>query len=182
MKKARIRTAPLPGAPLTVRTKLAGTLIVLGLLTGIGLAASRPAHTAGGPVPVVVSNVPLSITTVDSPSRQPVQIKEVFDTNGTNHVIYTVPAGKRLVIEAINSFSNVFNDTLSHSITLYSGSGGSNFFEYDLLPTTAPYSAFSQKILIYGEAGENINAFVQTTGNATPAIYVTLTGYLINVP
>jgi len=131
---------------------------------------------------VVISNAPLATTTVDSPSRQPIQIEEFFDTNSTNHVVYTVPVGKRLVIEAINSFSNIPNDTRSHSIALYSGSASSNFFEYNLLPTTAPYSAFSQKILIYGEAGQNVNAFVQTTENATPAIYVTLTGYLVNVP
>ena len=39
-----------------------GTLALFG---AIGLLASRPAHTAGGPIPVSVANTPLATTVSD---------------------------------------------------------------------------------------------------------------------
>ena len=43
---------------------------LLALLAAVGLFASRPAHTAGGPVPVTVSNTVQNRDT-EGPARQP---------------------------------------------------------------------------------------------------------------
>ena len=39
----------------------------LALVVGIGLAASHPAHTAGGPIAVTIANTPLAVVAVDAP-------------------------------------------------------------------------------------------------------------------
>ena len=85
MKKTLIRTAkPRFGfKPLSFRARLGGSLVVLTLVTGIGLAASRPAHTAGGPVSVSVANTPLpTVPTDEAAPRQPFQMR-------TRYVILT---------------------------------------------------------------------------------------------
>lgn len=53
----------------TLGPRLLAGLGTLTLLAGIGLLASRPAHTTGGPVPVTVTN---PVQNRDSPARQPV--------------------------------------------------------------------------------------------------------------
>ena len=37
--------------PLSLKVRLVSGLALLGLVAGLGLFASRPAHTAGGPFP-----------------------------------------------------------------------------------------------------------------------------------
>ena len=85
-----------------------GTLM---LLAAVGLFASRPAHTAGGPVPVNVAN---AVQDRDSPARQPFQARleiriENGNTRGTHDGDYTlqgvtVPAGKRLIVQTLTHF------------------------------------------------------------------------------
>ena len=102
MKKALVRTAkPRFGfRPLSLRARLGGSFVMLALVAGVGFAGSRPAHTAGGPIPVSVGNV-VQNSDVDNSDQQPFQITLQPDS-GTSRVSddsYVVPAGKRLVIE-----------------------------------------------------------------------------------
>ena len=52
----------------TLASRLLAGFGTAALLGAIGLFASRPAHTAGGPIPVSVANTPLATTAADMPS------------------------------------------------------------------------------------------------------------------
>ena len=151
------------------------------LVAGVGLfASSRPAHTAGGPIPVTVSNSPLATSAADNPAKQPVEVQVILSNVATFSTFYTVPAGKRLVIEYVNIFSNYPSDPDDYSFVLDTDNIFTNFNE---VASGTPYSASSEKVLIYAEAGSAVTGFFQYRGsNTSPQIYVTLSGYLVNVP
>ena len=91
-----------------------------------------------------------------------------------------MPAGKRLVIEYVNVFSNVPNDPNDYTFALETSNLSTSFNE---VASGAPYSGSSEKVLLYAEAGSAVTGFFQYTGsNTSPKIYVTLSGYLVNVP
>ena len=108
------------------RGQIVSGLALLGLLTGVGLFASRPAHTAGGPIPVSVANTPLATTTADSPAKQPFMgftgytIKNGTSTGVPNSPLYSpivVPDGKRLVIQTVSVYR--FGQTSGESVTSF---------------------------------------------------------------
>ena len=68
------------------------------MLAAVGLFASRPAHTAGGPIPVTVSNT-VQNHDIDNPALQPFQVTLAPSGANPSTDSYTVPAGKRFVIE-----------------------------------------------------------------------------------
>ena len=85
---------------------------IAALVTGIGLATSRPTHSAGGPISV--SRTPLmTTTTADGPDQRPV--REYADITisdgytGAGKTIYAVPAHKRIVIDKV--FAYAFDNT-----------------------------------------------------------------------
>ena len=168
--------------PKTLTPRLFAGLGTLTLLGGIGLAASRPAHTAGGPIAVNIANTPISTSAADDPAKQPFQATRFIENNSVGVFFPPVPAGKRLVIESINTFSNIRDD--SHSHTLYLGPNGTvdGFQEFDISVTAAPYHAVTQKILSYTEAGQTPEVIVATDDNSVPKIYVTLCGHFVDVP
>ena len=96
------------------RGRVVSGLALIGLLAGLGLFVSRPAHTAGGPIPVSVANTPLATTATDSPAKQPFQQTLVITSNGLYTKFATVPVGKRLVIESMTAFSNYSRLIASH--------------------------------------------------------------------
>jgi len=168
--------------PKTLTPRLFAGIGTLTLLGGIGLAASRPAHTAGGPIAVNIANTPISTAAADDPAKQPFQATRFIENNSVGVFFPPVPAGKRLVIESINTFSNIRDD--SHSHTLYLGPNGTvdGFQEFDISVTAAPYHAVTQKILSYTEAGQTPEVIVATDDNSVPKIYVTLCGHFVDVP
>jgi len=168
--------------PKTLTPRLFAGIGTLTLLGGIGLAASRPAHTAGGPIAVNIANTPISTSAADDPAKQPFQATRFIENNSVGVFFPPVPAGKRLVIESINTFSNIRDD--SHSHTLYLGPNGTvdGFQEFDISVTAAPYHAVTQKILSYTEAGQTPEVIVATDDNSVPKIYVTLCGHFVDVP
>ena len=152
----------------------------LALLAGIGFFASRPAHTAGGPVPVTVANSPLSTTAADNPARQPVEVQEFLHNPGVTTTFYTVPAGKRLVIEYVNIVSNAPNDPNQYSFIVIHNGVYTNF---SLVPDGSPYVAASQRVMLYAGAGSDVTGFFQYSGsNTSPNIYCTISGHLVDVP
>ena len=86
----------MPLAPSLGSRLLAGTGL-LALLGGVSLAASRPARSVGGPVPVSVTNAPLSTTATDNPAKQGIQFQAevVIPKGGLGGLktMYTVLAG-----------------------------------------------------------------------------------------
>ena len=171
-----------PRLPLHLSPGLLAGFGTLTLLAGIGLAASRPAHTAGGPIAVTVANTPLSTTAFDNPAQQPFQETERLEDNGINTAFGTVPAKKRLVIESVAAFSNIVNDTHDHTVSVLPTGSIAGFQEIDLLANGSLFPAVTQKVLLYAEAGTTPLVFVQTSGGTAPVIYVTLTGHYVDVP
>ena len=152
----------------------------LTLLAGIGLFASRPAHSVGGPVPVTVTNTPLAVSSLDNPARQPVELQPLLSSVGKLSTFYTVPAGKRLVIEYVNVVSNRPDDPNRYSFILVHNNLFTNF---SLVPDGSPYVGSSQKVTLYADAGSQVTGFFQYTGsNASPNIYCTISGHLVDVP
>ena len=153
---------------------------LLALLAAIGLVTSRPAHSGGGPVPVTVTNTPLAVSSLDNPDQQPVELHPSLSSFGQSSTFYTVPAGKRMVIEYVNVASNTFNDPNRYSFILVHNFLFTNF---SLVPDGSPYVGSSQKVTLYADAGSQVTGFFQYTGsNASPNIYCTISGHLVDVP
>lgn len=154
----------------------------LTLLAGIGLISSRPAHTAGGPIAVNVANTPLPMIAADDPAKQPFQVVVLLTKNGDLTAISTqVPAGKRLVVEAVSIFSDIGGDPDGHAVLLYPDATHA-YHIISVPPTTAPYLGISEKTLIYVEAGDTLQATCQTTSDTAPVLYLTVSGHYVNLP
>ncbi len=154
----------------------------LTLLAGIGLFASRPAHTAGGPVPVFVANT-VQNRDVDNSARQPFHTESIIGFNGSsaNQVLTQVPAGKRLVIESLTAEYN--NSPVNSYSIILEGDTASGVVGLSLTPGTDPYPIKTQPVRLTAEAGEHVNIFVdsnavQDLGN----VIVSASGYYVNVP
>ena len=108
----------------------------LTLLAGIGLFASRPAHTAGGPVAVSVANTPLAVLNrdTDNPARHAVGDTLNLGSESLGKVLvgslYTVPANKRLVIEHLSATANQDHDANGYNIEVDTVQNGSQVATY----------------------------------------------------
>lgn len=170
-------------APFTLPTRLVGSLTLLALLGGLGLMASRPAHTAGGPVPVTVTNSPLYAVTQasDDPARQPVSVTQRLF--GAPIILYTVPAGKRLVVEYISTTASQSLDANGYNFVVSASQGGQiQDVSFNELPDAAPYSAASQNVRLYADAGTDVNVSVYSSQKNQTDVSFTLIGHLVDVP
>ena len=153
------------------------------LLGGIGLASTRPARSTGGPVPVTVTNPALAVTDAEA-ARQAVSASVILTGpvfSAPEGTLYTVPANKRLIIETVNGIGNR-RDANSYTIELDTIQGGElrqTFFT--LLPSTAPYPAFSQTLRLYADPGSQVRAFASSDGRATPFVGLSLSGHLVDL-
>lgn len=131
--------------------RLLAGLGTLALVAGVGLfASSRPAHTAGGPVPVSVANTPLATTAADNLALQSVTITNEL-SNATpggkaSSTFYTVPTGKRLVVDYVSSGAAIPNDTNRYSLFVATFRGNvAQYANFNQLPDSSPYSSASRK-------------------------------------
>ena len=159
----------------------AGTLALLG---GIGLMASRPAHTAGGPVPVTVANT-VEVQDGDNPDRQPfLKNVSLVTLNGDNTAqSFAVPAGKRLVVETVTAFrSAVAQPEARAQIFLRASVGGvSGLYALPLLAGDGRVATES----LHFRADPATSVLVIASLN-TPVSSeeddVTVSGYLVDAP
>ena len=169
--------------PLTLPARLGGGLALLALVAGVGLFASRPARTAGGPIPVTVANPSLAVTDADA-ARQAVTghlllFGPVFSSpSGT---LYTVPADKRLVIETVSASSNR-NDANSYTIEVDTTTGGMLDQTFlTLLPNSALYSTVAQPLRLYADPGSMVQVITQNNGHNAPLTGVAFAGHLVDL-
>lgn len=163
----------------TLAPRLLSGVGLLALLAGISLFTSRPAHTAGGPVPVAVTN---AVQERDSPPRQPVQVNFVLSSTGGQDIfktLYTVPPGKRLVVECFTARSFIPNDGNSYSLSFQGGDGRAFF---SVLPDGSPFSSGTQKTLLFVEANNPVFVSINSNGVNFTNIDVSFSGYLVDVP
>ena len=94
---------------ITLTSRLFAGVGLAALLGAFGLLSSRPAHTAGGPIPVSVAN---TVQTQDGDGRQPVE-GQITISSATNaaygNLVYTVPTGKRLIVESMTLIPTGFD-------------------------------------------------------------------------
>lgn len=191
MKKALAHTSVSQTArePFTLRIRVASGLALLGLMAAVGLFASRPAHTAGGPVPVTVANTPLPTTAADNPAVQPFQqeISYYFDVGSRTAVLDSegiiVPAGKRLVIQTVSEYSTSRASTGMKTF-IHVKSRGVNG-QYSLPPLQnigQPYPGAVQTITLYADPASTVS-FEVLRANPTDVEYAVfeVCGYYVNI-
>ena len=159
----------------------AAALAVAVCASALTLAASRPAHTAGGPIPVNVANT-VPTTDLDSPDQQPFQytLSPSSITSNSATDSYTVPAGKRVVI-----------DYYSAQLTQYPAGGygylylittvGGNTSYYKILPPQSTTVPTNQLTKIYADPGTAISALVVQSSGSSSGANVNLSGHYVTV-
>lgn len=160
------------------------------LLTGIGLAASRPVQSAAGPIPITIANSPLPTTAADDHDRQDVQFNgllQIVDGGNSdyNDTSCTVPAGKRLVIETGSARAS-YGDTKRYSVSVFSNGGvaqNSARADFGILPDGAPFPIGSAHIHQYADAGSAVSVFLYRTSNGGCSFISSIvTGCLVDAP
>ena len=153
------------------------------LVAGVGLfASSRPAHTAGGPIPVTVSNAPLGVTSTEG---QPVEVYVDANTSpSSSNLVYTVPAGKRLVVESmslvVGGGSNV---SYAGVITTQDSAGDTlSFASLSTGVVTADVATATQPMHLHVPPGGIVFTTVYARGSSFVSGYISLSGYLIDAP
>ena len=153
-------------------------------------------NTPEQPVPVTgtvsVSNLggsPLPVQDVDSPGRQPVTAEGSCSDSGCTDTVYTVPAGKRLVVEYASITATIPPGKVARW-RLFTNNAGQQGAELNF-PLTQPPAIFGalsqstagQQVRLYAEAGSDVRMNGTTSDNATPSTYIfSISGYLVDVP
>ena len=157
----------------------------LTLLAGIGLLASRPAHTAGGPIAVNVANTPL-LTTLTEPAAPTQPFQYLFQTTDagprTSRSI-VVPAHKRLVIEYISASLNEYPSDVGGGVYLETVAGGQDVTYY-LTDSIQDFAKRNQSLRIYADPGTTVTVGAYSGDFTTGPIGTDteVSGYYVNVP
>jgi hypothetical protein len=148
------------------------------------------------PVPVTgtvsVSNLgsaPLPVQDVDSPGRQPVTADGSCSGSGCTATVYTVPAGKRLIVEYASITANIPAGKVARW-RLFTNTGGQQGNELNFPLTQPPVifgiisqSTAGQQVRLYAEAGSEVRMNGTTSDNALPSNYIfSISGYIVDVP
>jgi len=183
-------TTPLLSLSSALGSRLLAGVGTLALLGGIGLMSSRPARTAGGPVPVTVANPSLAVTDADA-ARQAVTGNLILSGpvfSSPSGILYSipVPVGKRLVIQTVSLWRNG-TLTPGEGVRGYVGctvKGSTIFYPLPFAPTDGTVvPGTMQAVTLYADPGTDLffNAFRNgASGNETDLVSVT--GYLVDVP
>ena len=154
------------------------------LVAAVGLfASSRPAHTAGGPIPVTVSNSSLNVTDADNPARQPFAHTSYLSLPvGTAFVndSIPVPAGKRLVIEYVEVFSS---DTVVDALNIRTiSSGGTAYWHLtDFTTNSSGFVEASQAVRWYASGFPLAVVVTRPTTLTAGTVLVSISGYYVNI-
>ena len=172
----------------TLTSRLLAGFSSLVLLAAVGLFASRPAHTAGGPVPVTISNT-IRTQDVDNAARQPFQIEIPFVSNSANSSSsFPVPSGKQLVLENISALTYTPSDPVVEVVV--STTVGEQTVRQDVGFASTLSKGFRVMpvvpVRLYADGGSTVT--VTTVRNTSIPSYsgygnvVKLSGYLVNIP
>ena len=142
---------------------------------------------------VTVTNTP-SVRDADNPAHQPVQANMAcFADNvlGCSETIYTVPSGKRLVIEFVSMEAGLTADQVAQMTMKTTVDGAEVTHRF---PLTEPARVFqgeavvatlAQQVRLYADAGTSVEmkARRNNIGAAFNAIFrFSISGYLVDVP
>ena len=154
----------------------AGLLLLVGTLSVIG---PKRALAVLGYTPV---------RDVDNPGRHPFQIRMFPIGNGNASTNFTVPAGKRLVIEDISVFVSIAPGS-TPEVTVLTSVGGAEAFHF--VPAAFAGALFSGDdsydghalARFYADPGSTVRADVHSNpGAASIQADMSVSGYLIDLP
>lgn len=168
----------------TLSSRLVAGFSSLALLAAVGLFASRPAHTAGGPVPVAVTNVPLPTHPTDETApNQPFQttLQPFSDNYSSASDSFTVPAHKRLVIEFVSAL--ITQSPSGGAYSYLETTAGGTTVGYDLADSSESPARRTQVVRVYADPGSTVTVGVSSYDNSTSVGTDTkLSGYYVDVP
>ena len=160
-------------------------------------ASVTVANSAANPIPVVAqgtsaveitNTTPLAVRDADNPARQPFQgeASVAFPAGGdTINVFFTVPAGKRLVVEHVTATIAVSpgQHALMNVMTTANGNQAVHFMSPTPQGEWIGFQVFgvSQPVRFYADAGTQVR--LQANKNGTTGIgsaTVSLSGHLVN--
>ena len=171
------------------------TLLLLFVVAFV-LVVPHRAEAQKPPSDVVVINnptTPVPTRDVDNPATQPIQVQAVAGvgtlTGPANFVLFTVPAGKRLVVE---HFSSEVGIASTASVNRYALVTDQNFAFVapafhspcgTCAGTTELFIA-SQPIRMYVDAGQALVVNITFSGAVGPSGFgfFSVSGYLVDVP
>ncbi|HTO69734.1 MAG TPA: hypothetical protein VMR31_07720 [Myxococcota bacterium] len=176
----------------------------LSRIAGFALAGLIGASFATGTAQSVVASLVQIVNTSANPvltqdndnrARQPLSFRASISVlpgaeNGFARPAYTVPAGKRLVIEHVSAIGNVASPEQVFTITVYADSGSvytylpvTNLSAQEDAPTRHDVVA-SQPLTMYVDPGDSVDIEISSDGgaNGVLSMSVSVTGYLVNLP
>jgi hypothetical protein len=170
---------------------------LIALLGAVGLVSSRPAHTAGGPVPVTVANSPLNVQNhdADNAARQPFQASTQYvipagkylgalDT-ANNYADIVIPSGKRLVVQTVSEYIVQSSTGQVYKTFILPLSDGirSAYALPGVIPDGTSLPGVTQSMTLYAEPGSTLlwDVFRNNTSGKS-FIQVIVCGYLVDVP
>jgi hypothetical protein len=158
--------------------------VVCGLATMSMAAPAWAAHAATTPVTVEnPTTSPVPTTDVDNPALQPFQTNLLPHSSTTNQATdtFTVPPGKRLVIEYYSSQAQDLSGGAA-GLTLSTTVGG-NLVSYIIYIDANTTNQVNQTTRIYADPGSIVQAFAFNGGGAhSCAGFLSISGYYVNVP
>jgi hypothetical protein len=159
--------------------------LALGILLVAGLALSPSNVRAVGSTPVTVVNptsAPVPTTDANEPALQPFQATLFPHSSTSNEATdtFTVPAGKRLVIEYYSSQPQDLSGGAA-GMVLTTTAGGT-FVQYIVYINANTTNAVNQTVRIYADPGSTVEAFVFNSNASSCAGFVSVSGHLVNVP
>ena len=157
-------------------------LLLLTLLLSSSMANSQT------PTPVIVKNTTKTTIPVNIVADQPFQVRLDRSTGDS----FTVPSGKRLVIESVSGSFNGDQGARLLSVSLQttvSGTLADHFFVPTFMAENngggliTDYLGFSQETRLYADAGTTVTLIIsQTNGKNINGWDVGVSGYLVKVP
>lgn len=156
------------------------------LAANLMLITTRNSHAGGtppAPIPVTVSNSSLNIRDIDNGALQPVTISlspnSASSTSATDS--FTVPAGKRLVIEFVSASNTQYNAGGAATEYLITTVGGNQAY-FRIVNTVASTATVNMPVKIYADPGTQVSALEQQLGGSSCGGIMNISGHYVNVP
>ncbi len=167
---------------LTLRNRLFATAVTIAALGVLVSTLAPRAKSAGGAVAVQVTGTTV-VSDTDNAARHPFQIalspSSTVSSSATDS--YTVPAGKRLVIEYISCQLTQDPSGGYGYMYLVTTTGGNQEF-YKVIPPISSTVPQNQLVRLYADPGTLVQAdVIQSSGTSCGGL-VLVSGYLVNLP
>jgi hypothetical protein len=162
----------------------AGAFIVLA--GAIVLITSRPASSTTGYSYVQVTNGtsdPVSVKDLNNPAQQPIQFTLSPSSGVSNDAVasYTVPAGKRLVMEYYSAQLTQYPSG-GYAYMYLDNTAGGNTNYWKVIPPSSTTVPINQQTRMYADAGTSVTAEVTQSSGTSCGGNINVSGYLVNYP